>query len=459
MNDNRPEYEETPRMAEFRKRKEKEMKRRRRNKRLLTGFVIVLVTGAVGAGMVTVLRLGGLDYLSSLINHESSAEAYETVPEDATPSVNGEAQSLAESLTKQNVQSESKNEDAKSEKASEVEAKFESGNGIESETGEAENGEAQTDEAEMDSTETNVATKTTTKTTTKTGKKHEDPREDVWNHYTNMFIASKVNTYLNVRNQPTTDGTIIGKLTKYSGGELIEDLGNGWWHISSGGIDGYIWSENCVTGDEAKEVALEHCMQMVEVTTDKLNVRSGPGLEYDVWTTLNANEKQVVEERDGDWLKIAFNSTYGYINAEYVKTGFYLVEAIPWSSISDCSPTRQQILLFGEQYLGTPYVYGGTSLTDGIDCSSFVQQCYASAGFSLPRTSREQATRGTEISLDQAKPGDLLFYADATGTIDHVVMYLGDGKILHAALSLGQVTISKYNYSTEPVRVVNIIGD
>lgn len=197
----------------------------------------------------------------------------------------------------------------------------------------------------------------------KTVKKHEDPREDVWNHYTNMFIASKVNTYLNVRNQPTTDGTIIGKLTKYSGGELVEDMGNGWWHISSGGIDGYIWSENCVTGEEAKEVALEHCMQMVEVTTEKLNVRSGPGLEYEVWTTLNANEKQVVEEKDGDWLKIAFNSTYGYINEDYVKTGFYLVEAIPWSSISDCSPTRQQILTFGEQYIGTPYVYGGTSLT------------------------------------------------------------------------------------------------
>ena len=63
---------------------------------------------------------------------------------------------------------------------------------------------------------------------------------------------------------------LYGKLTKYSGGELVEDMGNGWWHISSGGIDGYIWSENCVTGEEAKEVALEHCMQMVEVTTEKL---------------------------------------------------------------------------------------------------------------------------------------------------------------------------------------------
>lgn len=414
-------------MAEFRRRKEKELRRRRRNKRLKIILVIVIVILAIFAALSVVI-----------LHMKGSAGKIETVSDNVSLSSQNENKTLEQEQTKLSVESESIKETAETNTKELISSEEETLS------------EAETNSADI---------KTTTKTAKKTGKKHEDPREDVWNHYTNMFIASKVNTYLNVRNQPTTDGTIIGKLTKYSGGELVEDLGNGWWHITSGGIDGYIWSENCVTGDEAKEVALEHCMQMVEVTTEKLNVRSGPGLEYEVWTTLNANEKQVVEERDGDWLKIAFNSTYGYINAEYVKTGFYLVEAIPWSSISDCSPTRQQILLFGEQYIGTPYVYGGTSLTGGIDCSSFVQQCYASAGFSLPRTSREQATRGTQITLDQAKPGDLLFYADATGTIDHVVMYLGDGKILHAALSLGQVTISKYNYSTEPVRVVNIIGD
>ena len=132
----------------------------------------------------------------------------------------------------------------------------------------AESKETPEEISEETSLEKNTEDATKASEAEKTVKKHEDPREDVWNHYTNMFVASKVNTYLNVRNQPTTDGTIIGKLTKYSGGELVEDMGNGWWHISSGGIDGYIWSENCVTGEEAKEVALEHCMQMVEVTTE-----------------------------------------------------------------------------------------------------------------------------------------------------------------------------------------------
>ena len=403
MDDNRPEYEETPRMVEFRKRKEKELKRRRRNKRLAIGLLIIIVICAAAAAVAGAVHLtGGFAFLKSY--RQSEEQTKEPISEESPTS---EASA---------VQSE-------------------------------EQTEPQTEESTQEPTTSQPRTKA------------PDPREDVWNHYSNMFIASKVENYLNVRNQPTTDGTIIGKLTKYSGGELLEDMGNGWWHILSGGIDGYIWSENCVIGEEAKQVALEHCIQMVEVTTEKLNVRSGPGLEYEIWTTLNASEKQVVEAKEGDWLKISFNSTYGYINDDYVRTGFYLVEAIPWSSISDCSPIRQQLLTYGEQFLGTPYVYGGTSLTGGIDCSSFVQQCFANIGISLPRTSREQATTGTQIQFADAKPGDLLFYADATGTINHVVMYLGDGKILHAAQSLGQVTISKYNYSTEPVRVVNIIGD
>ena len=401
MDDNRPKYEETPRMVQFRQRKEKEMKRRRRNKRLAIGlFIVIVICGIAAAAFAAVNLISSLNTKPEQTTHESMLQ-----------DESSEASSFEESLTK---------------------------------------------ETSPDDTQTQPQTTEETQPPTT---KVSDPREDVWNHYNNMFIASKVNNYLNVRNQPTTDGTIIGKLTKYSGGELLEDMGNGWWHIQSGEIDGYIWSESCIIGEEAKQVALEHCMQMVEVTTEKLNVRSGPGLEYDVWTTLNASEKQIVQEKEGDWLKIAFNSTYGYINSEYVRTGFYLVEAIPWSSISGCSPQRQQLLTYGEQYIGTPYVYGGTSLTGGIDCSSFVQQCYANIGISLPRTSREQANKGTPITFAEAKPGDLLFYADATGTIDHVVMYLGDGKILHAAQSLGQITISKYNYSTEPVKVVNIIGD
>ena len=310
-------------------------------------------------------------------------------------------------------------------------------------------------------TETVVTTEepTTEATTPEPTTQARDPREDVWNHYNNMFIASRVNTHLNIRDS-YPDGIIIGKLTKYSGGEILEDYGNGWGKIRSGEIEGYIAGEYCVTGEEARQIALEHCIEMVEVTAEKLNVRSGPGLEYEVWTSLNSSERQVVQGKEGDWLKIAFNNTYGYISADYVRTGCYLMEAVPWSSLASASPQRQALLNYAQQFLGTRYVYAGTSLTDGLDCSSYVQQCYKNAlGYQLPRTSREQVNHGASVDLANAKPGDLLFYADATGTIDHVAMYLGDGKIIHAAQSFGQVTISKFNYATNPVAIRNIIGE
>ena len=308
-------------------------------------------------------------------------------------------------------------------------------------------------------TEATTPEPTTEATTPEPTTRPPDPRLDVLTHYNNMFIASKVNTHLNIR-ESYPDGMIIGKLTKYSGGEILEDLGNGWWKIRSGDIEGYIAGEYCVVGEEAHRLALEHCIQMVAVTAEKLNVRSGPGFEYDIWTTLNNDERQVVQGKEGNWLKIAFNSTFGYISADYVRTGFYLVEAVPWSSLANASPRRRALLEYAQQFIGTPYLYGGTSLTGGIDCSSFVQQCYKNAaGVSLDRTSRMQVKHGTAVALADAKPGDLLFYADASGTIDHVAMYLGDGKIIHAALSLGQVTISKYNYATQPVAVRNILGE
>lgn len=287
-----------------------------------------------------------------------------------------------------------------------------------------------------------------------------DPREDVFAHYQNIVIIDKVNNYLNVRDQPGTNGVVIGKILKYGGADVLERLDNGWLRVKSGGIEGYIAEQYCTTGDAAKALALEYSLEMVEVTAEVLNVRSGPGKEYDVWAQLNVEEKYVVEGEDGEWLKISFNSTEGYIHKDYVKSGYFLMEAMPWSSVMNYSPNRQALINYAEQFIGTPYVFGGTNLWSGIDCSSYTQQCFAnSIGISLPRTSREQVHVGTAVSLTEAKAGDLLFYADATGTIDHVAIYLGDGKIIHAARSLGQVFISTYNYSTEPVAIRNIIGE
>ncbi len=286
-----------------------------------------------------------------------------------------------------------------------------------------------------------------------------DPREDVLTHYTNLAIVTDVNNYLNVRDEPTTEGNIIGKLLKHSGMEILEDMGNGWYQIQSGDVTGYVGAEFVSIGDEAQKLAVEYCVPMIEVSAERLNVRSGPGLEYDVWTQLNSSELYEVEEDMGEWYKIMVNNTPGYISKEYVTEGYYLPEAISWSAIDNVTGIRRQLIDWGVQYLGVPYVYGGTDFNTGVDCSYFTMSCYNSVGISLMRTSREQATQGREITLSEALPGDLLFYADDQGIIDHVAIYIGDGKILHAANSFHQVVISTYNYMTEPVAVRQYIED
>ena len=127
----------------------------------------------------------------------------------------------------------------------------------------------------------------------------------------------------------------------------------------------------------------------------------------------------------------------------------------------ELSPKVAELIAFGKQYLGTPYVYGGESLTKGIDCSSFTQQCYAHIGLRLERTSYWQVQQGTAVALSRSswKPGDLIFY-NVDGMIGHVAIYIGGGKILQSAQSVGGVCISDYNYSGNvPVQVRRFVNN
>ncbi len=285
-----------------------------------------------------------------------------------------------------------------------------------------------------------------------------DPKSelDVLNHYSNMFIASKVDSSLNVRETPSTKGTIIGKITKNGGGEILDDLGE-WFFIQSGGIVGYVASKYCITGKEAYELAPSVAVKKACVTTQSLNVRRGPGNGYEVLTQLGIGDYVPLVGEQGQWYKIRLSDHMeGYISKEYAKTGWYLTGAEPLVSVK-----RQKLLRYAEQFIGIPYKLGGTSLDKGgIDCSNFVHECLKNAlGIGLDRTSRQLATRGYTVSLSDVKPGDLMFYADESGKINHVAFYMGDGKIIHASQTFGKVSISAYNYKSEPVLIKNVIGD
>lgn len=105
---------------------------------------------------------------------------------------------------------------------------------------------------------------------------------------------------------------------------------------------------------------------------------------------------------------------------------------------------RQAVVDFALQFEGNPYVYGGTSLTNGADCSGFVMSVFANFGYSLPRVAAAQCDASTKKDISQIEPGDLVFYGN--GYVDHVALYIGDGKIVHASGVATGIKISNYDY-------------
>ena len=119
------------------------------------------------------------------------------------------------------------------------------------------------------------------------------------------------------------------------------------------------------------------------------------------------------------------------------------------------SATRTAIVAYAKQFLGNPYVYGGTSLTDGADCSGFIMSVYAHFGIETGRSSRDQAAKGREISQSEMQLGDLLFYASGD-YINHVAMYVGGGQVIHASTPESGITLAPVNYRT-PCKVVTFL--
>ena len=122
---------------------------------------------------------------------------------------------------------------------------------------------------------------------------------------------------------------------------------------------------------------------------------------------------------------------------------------VPYSSMGE------EVVAFATQFVGNPYVYGGSSLTDGADCSGFTMSVYEHFGYSLPHGATSQSYCGTEVSLDSIMPGDLLFYGEP-GDYGHVTIYMGGGSVVHASTPETGIKISPYDYR-EPAKAMRII--
>jgi cell wall-associated NlpC family hydrolase len=335
-------------------------------------------------------------------------------------------------------------------------------------------------------------------------KKYLEPSE-----YDKIAIA-QVSYYVNMRSEPNEESEILGKIYNNSAATILETDGD-WYLVKSGTVTGYIKAEYFVTGDEAEQLAKEVGTRIAKVNTTTLKVRDGAGLDAKVLTLIPIDEElEVLEEMDG-WVKVQVDSdVIGYVSSDYVdlRTDFVEAESIEEEkarlakeeaerkaaeeaaraadeaakkkaaaksaeskakanksssgsetsapTTSETSGSRHAIVSYALKFVGNPYVWGGTSLTNGTDCSGFTQSVFRDNGISIGRTSRDQGAGGREVSLDSIQPGDLLFYSNGS-SINHVALYIGNGQVVHASSAKTGIKISKAFYRT-PCKAVSYIN-
>lgn len=285
-----------------------------------------------------------------------------------------------------------------------------------------------------------------------------------YSEFKNLGIAN-VKSYLNVRQKADIKSKAIGKMPPKAGCTILS-IEDGWAKIKSGDVTGYVSTDFLLTGEDAISKVKEYGRVVIVVDCDALRVREEESTQSRILATIAHNEKLEVLSSTKDWVNVEINNYKGYVAREYVSFSYALDEAQAVevddektndkSSDNSNSSVRASLIAKAQQYLGNPYVYGGNSLTHGIDCSGFTKQIFAMYGYSLPRTAATQANCGKAISASEVKQGDLVFYG-SSGRIGHVAIYIGNGKIIHASNHRDGIKISNMYYTT-PAKVVRIIN-
>ena len=274
------------------------------------------------------------------------------------------------------------------------------------------------------------------------------PVASILPEYTVLGVANVTN-YLNVREEPDLDGKILGKLPMNAGCEIIEET-NGWYKVKSGELEGYVAGEYLLTGEAANQRAAEALSTVALVKADKLMVREQPNTECTILTKVAENEELEVAEMLDGWIKVNIDSVTGYVCADYVQVYNTLPKGVTLKQLSygeGVTSTAVDLIEYAKQFLGNPYVWGGTSLTKGADCSGFTMRIFEHFGYSLSRTSAAQSNNGRRVSLSEIQPGDLLFYNHGS-RIGHVAIYIGNGQIIHASTERTGIIISNAYYTT-----------
>lgn len=266
----------------------------------------------------------------------------------------------------------------------------------------------------------------------------------------------------------------------------VVEKGKTWTKIESGITMGYVKNEYLLFGDDAGEYAKENCTEIATVKATTVYLRKKPDEGSESLTTLSKGESyeviQTEDEFDG-WIYIQIDSDVeGYVTADYMDISYGFAQAVSTAEeeeirkkerdeeearqaelaktntvLSVVDTTGTNIISYALQFLGNPYVYGGTSLTNGTDCSGFTMRIYEHFGYTLPRTAEQQMNATQRVDLDAIQPGDLLFYQDSSGSIGHVTMYIGGNQVVHASSSTTGIIVSNIGYRT-PCAAGRVIG-
>ena len=336
--------------------------------------------------------------------------------------------------------------------------------------------------------------------------------------YANLGIST-ANSYVNIRTEANTESEVEGKLYSGCATDILAVEGD-WVKIESGNVEGYIKSEYLAIGPEAEELIEEVSSKKAIIQPQTLYVRQEASTESDIVTMVPIDEKYNIIEEQEEWVKIIIDDLEGYVSKDYIEIDVEFEYAISieeeqariaaeeaarvaeeerlaqlareeerraaqaaakkkktTSSSKKTTSTKksssskkvsapnlsvegkekgQAIASYARQFVGNPYKYGRTSLTNGADCSGFVQTIYKQFGYNIPRTSSSQsAGAGYEVSIGDRQPGDLIFYTK-NGRVNHVALYIGGGQVVHASSPSSGIKISSYNYRT-PYKIRRVV--
>lgn len=310
----------------------------------------------------------------------------------------------------------------------------------------------------------------------------------------------------NIRAKANTTSKVVGKIEKGAMCKTLK-LKNGWAQVKSGKVKGYIRADLIATGKEAEKIAPKYAKKYAVINTVTLKVREKNNTDSRVLTLVGEEEKYKILIEGKKWCKVKVDGEAGYVLKDYVKVTEKFATAKSMKEIlaeeeeekaeqvsdnsssgskkstkkasSRKSSTRKSssrrssskktyskagsktgssVASFALQFKGNPYKYAGTSLTKGTDCSGFTQSVYRNFGYSIPRDSRSQYSgAGRIVSMSELQAGDLLFYSNSSGRINHVALYIGGGQVVHASNPKDGIKVSSYRYRT-PVRARRVIN-